>query len=250
MENPTNSKAAASDGAKVAESLIQTKSHKHIQSMFDEVAPTYDLLNHVLSMGTDFYWRWRALKKAQSLLSNIEPKVLDVATGTGDLALEMSKLRNASVTGLDLSPEMLAIAKKKCPELEFQQGKAESLPFDSQTFNLVTAGFGVRNFENLSKGMQEFYRVLKPGGAAIILEPMVPRTAIIKSLYMVYFKSVLPKLAKLFTKSSFAYDYLPRSVEAFPQCEKFLPYLTQAGFKKAEFYPMTFETAIMYVAVK
>ncbi|ACF14336.1 ubiquinone/menaquinone biosynthesis methyltransferase [Chloroherpeton thalassium ATCC 35110] len=241
---------ATTDSTKIAESLVETKSHQHIQHMFDEVAPTYDLLNHVLSMGTDFYWRWRARQKAKSLLNHIEPKVLDVATGTGDLALEMTKLRGASVTGLDLSPEMLVIAKKKCPDLEFRQGKAESLPFDDQTFNLVTAGFGVRNFENLSKGMQEFYRVLKPGGAAIILEPMVPRQAIIKSLYMFYFKSVLPKLAKLFTKSSFAYDYLPRSVEAFPQCERFLPYLTQAGFNKAEFYPMTFETAIMYVAVK
>lgn len=233
-----------------ADSLVKTKSHDQIRSMFDDVAPTYDFLNHVLSMGTDFYWRWRARQKAKSLLSGAAPKVLDVATGTGDLAIAMLKLPGATVKGMDVSPQMISIAKKKCPQISFEIGRAEKINFPDASFNLVTAGFGVRNFEDLGQGLKEFHRVLQPGGHAIILEPMVPRNSMIRSLYMFYFKSVLPKIARLFTRSTFAYDYLPRSVESFPQCDAFLSYLTKAGFRKAEFYPMTFETAIMYVATK
>jgi demethylmenaquinone methyltransferase/2-methoxy-6-polyprenyl-1,4-benzoquinol methylase len=145
---------------------------------------------------------------------------------------------------------MLAIARKKYPAIEFIEGYAEKLPFSNASFNAVSAGFGVRNFENLEQGMREFQRVLKPGGCALIIEPMIPRNPVMKSLYLVYFKKVLPKIAGLFSKSSFAYDYLPNSVEQFPQAETFTKILRKAGFKKAEYHPMTFETSILYVAVK
>jgi demethylmenaquinone methyltransferase/2-methoxy-6-polyprenyl-1,4-benzoquinol methylase len=219
--------------------------------MFDEVAPTYDFLNHLLSLGIDNYWRATASSKARKLLAGVrEPRILDVATGTGDLAASMAKIPGAKVTGFDLSPEMLAIARKKYPAIKFIEGYAEKLPFDDASFNAVSAGFGVRNFENLEQGMREFFRVLKPGGCALIIEPMIPRNSVMKSLYLIYFKKVLPKIAGLFSKSSFAYDYLPNSVEQFPQTEAFTSILKKAGFKKAEFLPMTFETSILYIAQK
>jgi len=234
-----------------AKSLIQSKSRSSIRTMFDEVAPTYDFLNHLLSLGIDNYWRAAATAKAKKLLAGVrEPKILDVATGTGDLAASMAKIPGARVTGFDLSPEMLVIARKKYPAITFLEGYAEKLPFDDASFNAVSAGFGVRNFENLEQGMREFYRVLKPGGCAFIIEPMIPRNALMKKLYLIYFKKVLPKIAGLFSKSTFAYDYLPHSVEQFPQTEAFTSILRKAGFRKADYHPMTFETSILYVAQK
>ncbi len=239
--------------AKKAEtkSLLRTKSRGSIRSMFDEVAPTYDFLNHLLSLGIDNYWRAKASSKAKKLLgNNSTPKILDVATGTGDLAASMSKIIGAKVIALDLSPEMLVIAKKKYPHITFHEGYAEKLPFGNASYDVVSAGFGVRNFENLDAGMREFHRVLKPGGHALIIEPMIPRNSVMKKLYLIYFKKVLPKIAGLFSKSSFAYDYLPNSVEQFPQAEAFTAILRKSGFKSAEYFPMTFETSILYVAKK
>ena len=240
-----------SSSTETAKSLIKSKSRSSIRNMFDEVAPTYDFLNHLLSLGIDNYWRAVAASRARKHLSSVrEPRILDVATGTGDLAASMAKIPGAKVTGFDLSPEMLAIARKKYPAITFIEGYAEKLPFENASFNTVSAGFGVRNFENLEQGMREFVRVLKPGGCALIIEPMIPRNPVMKSLYLVYFKKVLPKIAALFSKSSFAYDYLPNSVERFPQAEAFTSILKKAGFKKADYHPMTFETSILYVAIK
>lgn len=240
-----------SSSKETAKSLIQSKSRSSIRNMFDEVAPTYDFLNHLLSLGIDNYWRAAASSRARKLLEGIrEPRILDVATGTGDLAASMAKIPGAKVTGFDLSPEMLAIARKKYPGITFLEGYAEKLPFSDASFNAVSAGFGVRNFENLEQGMKEFNRVLKPGGCALIIEPMIPRNPVMKSLYLIYFKKVLPKIASMFSKSSFAYDYLPNSVEQFPQTEAFTSILKKAGFRKAEYFPMTFETSILYVATK
>ncbi|ACF45486.1 bifunctional demethylmenaquinone methyltransferase/2-methoxy-6-polyprenyl-1,4-benzoquinol methylase UbiE [Prosthecochloris sp. ZM] len=234
-----------------AKSLFRTKSHASIQHMFDEVAPTYDFLNHLLSLGIDNYWRAFAAAKAKKLIgANPAPDILDVATGTGDLAKEMSKLQGARVTGMDLSPEMLAIAEKKYPQIRFVQGYAEKLNFDTASFDIVSAGFGARNFEDLTKGLKEFHRVLKPGGHALIIEPMIPRNPVMKKLYLIYFKKVLPKIASMVSKSSFAYDYLPHSVESFPQDKEFTAILKSAGFQSAEFIPMTFETSILYIAKK
>ncbi|HWR02317.1 MAG TPA: bifunctional demethylmenaquinone methyltransferase/2-methoxy-6-polyprenyl-1,4-benzoquinol methylase UbiE [Chlorobaculum sp.] len=240
-----------SSSKETAKSLIQSKSRSSIRNMFDEVAPTYDFLNHLLSLGIDNYWREVASGKARKLLTGVtEPKILDVATGTGDLAASMAKIKGAKVTGFDLSPEMLAIARKKYPDIQFIEGYAEKLPFEDRSFNVVSAGFGVRNFENLEQGMREFHRVLKPGGCAYIIEPMIPRNAVMKKLYLVYFKKVLPRIAGLFSKSTFAYDYLPNSVEQFPQADAFTSILRKAGFSKAEYLPMTFETSILYIATK
>jgi demethylmenaquinone methyltransferase / 2-methoxy-6-polyprenyl-1,4-benzoquinol methylase len=240
-----------SSSRETARTLIQSKSRSSIRHMFDEVAPTYDFLNHLLSLGIDNYWRAAAASKARKLLAGVkDPKILDVATGTGDLAASMAKIEGATVTGFDLSPEMLAIARKKYPGINFIEGYAENLPFEDKSFNAVSAGFGVRNFENLEKGMREFHRVLRPGGCALIIEPMIPRNPVMKSLYLVYFKKVLPKIAGLFSKSTFAYDYLPNSVEKFPQAEAFTSILKKAGFSMAEYFPMTFETSILYIAIK
>jgi len=240
-----------SQSKETARSLNQTKSRASIKHMFDEVAPTYDFLNHLLSLGIDNYWRATTTKRAKKLLgSNPAPRVLDVATGTGDLAASMAKIAGAKVTALDLSPEMLVIARKKYPDIIFIEGYAEKLPFQDASFDIVSAGFGVRNFENLEAGMREFHRVLKPGGHALIIEPMIPRNAFLKSLYLIYFKKVLPKIAGLFSKSSFAYDYLPHSVEQFPQTEAFTAILKKSGFRKADYFPMTFETSILYIARK
>jgi len=234
-----------------AKLLNRTKSRTSIRSMFDEVAPTYDFLNHLLSLGIDNYWRATATAKAKKLLAGTPSlHILDVATGTGDLAASMAKIPGARVTALDLSPEMLGIARKKYPGITFLEGYAEKLPFDTASFDTVSAGFGVRNFENLEQGMREFHRVLKPGGHAFIIEPMIPRNPVIKSLYLVYFKKVLPKIAAFFSKSTFAYDYLPHSVEQFPQTEDFTAILKESGFRTAEYFPMTFETSILYVAMK
>ncbi len=234
-----------------AEALVREKSQKQIRAMFDDIAPTYDFLNHFLSGGIDIYWRWQTVRslKAELTLSDA-PKILDVATGTGDLAVMLSRIPNAQVVGIDLSEEMLKHARRKKPTIRFELGEAESLKFPNETFDAVTAGFGVRNFENLQKGLNEFYRVLKPNGVAAILEPMIPRNGIVKNIYQWYFKNALPKIASLFTKSDFAYDYLPRSVAAFPQGEEFLTYLKRAGFREAYYNTMTFETAILYIAKK
>ena len=234
-----------------AQSLNQTKSRNSIRHMFDEVAPTYDFLNHLLSLGIDNYWRARATSEARKQLKkNPAPRILDVATGTGDLAASMAKIPGAKVTGLDLSPQMLAIARKKYPEITFHEGYAEKLPFDAASFDVVSAGFGVRNFEDLEKGMREFHRILKPGGHALIIEPMIPRNTVLKKLYLIYFKKVLPKIAGMFSKSTFAYDYLPHSVEKFPQAEAFTAILKRNGFRSASYIPMTFETSILYIAQK
>ncbi|ARM30327.1 bifunctional demethylmenaquinone methyltransferase/2-methoxy-6-polyprenyl-1,4-benzoquinol methylase UbiE [Prosthecochloris sp. HL-130-GSB] len=234
-----------------AKTLFRSKSHASIQHMFDEVAPTYDFLNHLLSLGIDNYWRSLAARKATRLVArNPAPAVLDVATGTGDLAHAMSKIPGARVTGMDLSPEMLSIAEKKYPGIKFIKGYAEQLDFPASSFDIVSAGFGARNFEDLPQGLKEFHRVLKPGGHTLIIEPMIPRNPLLKKLYLVYFKKVLPKIAGLFSKSSFAYDYLPHSVEEFPQTEEFVRILKEAGFRKASYHPMTFETSILYIAEK
>lgn len=234
-----------------AKTLFSSKSHASIQHMFDEVAPTYDFLNHLLSLGIDNYWRSYAAKTARKLTASVPaPSILDVATGTGDLANAMSKLPGAKVTGMDLSPEMLTIARGKYPDISFTQGYAEKLDFKDASFDIVSAGFGARNFEDLLQGLKEFHRVLKPGGHALIIEPMIPRNILMKKLYLVYFKKVLPKIASMFSRSSFAYDYLPHSVESFPQDDTFTAILRKAGFSTAEFKPMTFETSILYIAKK
>ena len=233
------------------ESLVSTKSREGVQTMFNEIAPKYDFLNHALSFGNDYYWRFRTRFLASTLLRGIEnPEILDVATGTGDLAITLRKIKGARVTGVDFSEEMLVIARKKNQDIAFLSGDALNLQFSSAQFDLVTAGFGVRNFEDLNRGLKEFYRVLKPGGHTLIIEPMIPTSPLIRKAYLAYFKKVLPRVASLFGGSSFAYDYLPKSVEKFPQGEAFLQELGKAGFRSGKVITMTLETAVLYLAKK
>ncbi|MDX2128204.1 MAG: bifunctional demethylmenaquinone methyltransferase/2-methoxy-6-polyprenyl-1,4-benzoquinol methylase UbiE [Chloroherpetonaceae bacterium] len=233
------------------ETLVSSKSRDGVQTMFNEIAPKYDFLNHALSFGNDYYWRFRTRYLASQLMKKInKPEILDVATGTGDLAIALRKVKGARVTGVDFSEEMLAIARKKNHDIAFISGDALNLQFPSERFDLVTAGFGVRNFEDLSRGLKEFHRVLKPGGYTLIIEPMIPTSPLIRQAYLAYFKKVLPKVASLFGGSSFAYDYLPKSVEKFPQGEAFLKELGKAGFRSGKVITMTLETAVLYLGEK
>lgn len=221
--------------------------------MFNEIAHRYDFLNRFLSLGIDKGWR----KKAINSLKDIQPKhILDVATGTGDLAIAALKLHPEKVTGIDLSSQMLSAGQQKLNKLqvnhqiELIKGDSESLPFGNNNFDAVTVAFGVRNFENLQLGLNEMYRVLKPGGKIAILEFSKPKSFPYKQLYNFYFSQILPVWGGLISNSKQAYSYLPESVKHFPEGADFLQYLTQAGFKQTDVKPLTFGTCSLYTAIK
>lgn len=226
---------------------------EQIAKMFDAIALNYDFLNHFLSLGIDIYWR----KKAVKFIKSNQPKIiLDVATGTGDLAVELSKLKPKKIIGVDISEKMLEVGRKKMVKrdihnfVSMQLGDCENLSFDDNFFDAITAGFGVRNFENLGKGLSEMQRVMKNGGKLAILEPAEPVNFPLKQLYGIYFKSLLPFIGKLFSKDNSAYSYLPASVSAFPSRDEFVNELKKVGFKNASYTPLTFGVAIMYTATK
>jgi len=223
-----------------------------IAKMFDNIAKSYDFLNHSLSFGMDFYWR----KKAVSKLTNSPKKILDVATGTADFAIAASKLKQVHITGIDISKKMLEIGKKKIKrkglekQIELQLADSENLPFKDGSFDAITAGFGVRNFENLQLGLSEMRRVLKQNGIAVILEPSKPKTFPIKQIYSVYFHYILPFLGGLISRDKKAYSYLPESVDAFPENEKFMAILKEVGFSNTKHIPLTFGIVSLYIAIK
>ncbi len=226
---------------------------QQVEKMFDSIAFRYDFLNHFLSLGIDNLWR----RKTVQQIAPYHPKrILDVATGTGDLAIACLKLNPDSIKGIDLSAGMLQkgtekIEKKKLSEkIKLMKGDSEKMPFSDKTFDALTCGFGVRNFENLEKGLSEFYRVLKPGGVAAILEFSKPSVFPVKQMYYFYFQQVLPLTGKIFSKSDSAYSYLPESVAAFPEGENFTKRLAQAGFIKAKYTRLTFGIATLYTAEK
>lgn len=221
--------------------------------MFNDIAPRYDFLNHFLSAGIDIQWR----KKVRRRLSPFKPKkILDVATGTGDLAIELSRLNPDQIIGLDIASEMIAIGdeklvKKKLDKLiKLQQGDSENLPFKDNTFDAVTVAFGVRNFENLNKGLTEMCRVMKPDGQVVILEFSKPKKAPFKQIYNLYFKYILPGFGKLISKNSEAYTYLPDSVESFAEDKLFLEEMKTAGYKQVGQKRLTFGIATMYFGTK
>lgn len=221
--------------------------------MFDAIATRYDFLNHFLSLGIDIIWR----KKAVNEIKNLNPKIiLDIATGTGDLAISAAKLNPDKIIGVDISNNMLEIGrnkmiKKKLNKLiDMKYGDCEDLPFNNNYFDAITAGFGVRNFENLNKGLTELHRVLNENGKIVILEPSEPKGFPFKYIYLFYFKILLPIVGKLFSKDQSAYTYLPDSVAAFPSGEKMVEELKLAGFKNAKHKPLTFGVAAMYTAYK
>lgn len=226
---------------------------EQVATMFNNISKKYDFLNHFLSLGIDILWR----KKAIKLLKPYQPKViLDVATGTGDFALEALSLNPTKIIGIDISEGMLAVGKNKVKErgveaiIDLQLGDSENLPFENNYFDAYTVGFGVRNFENLEKGLSEMLRILKPNGKAIILEFSKPKKIPIKQLYNFYFNNILPTIGKLVSKDNAAYTYLPESVNAFPEGSEFVKILTNLGYKEVKNIPLMFGIASIYTGTK
>ena len=231
-----------------------SKDNKKIQvtQMFDKIANRYDLLNHSLSLGMDFIWRKIAVKK----LTNNPKKIIDIATGTADFAISATKYTQANVIGIDISKEMLIVGdikiKKKnlVDRITLLKGDCENLPFENDSFDAMTAGFGVRNFENLDKGLKEMYRVLQKNSTVVILEPSIPSNLILKILFKFYFSYILPALGKIFSNDSNAYKYLPESVDAFPSGKDFIKKLENSGFRKCKHIPLSFGIVALYTAIK
>ena len=221
-----------------------------VESMFDAVAPRYDLLNRVLSFGIDRYWRTQAVR----LLADEQPtRVLDVATGTADLALKAHRmLHPREVAGVDLSAEMLRYGREKIDRkglssrISLVQGDAANLPFDDDTFDAALVAFGVRNFENLTAGLRDIGRVLRPGGRLVVLEFSTPRSAPIKPLYAWYSRHVLPRIGGALSPDQGAYEYLPSSVAAFPDGPDFLDRMADSGYADLLWRPLTFGIASLY----
>lgn len=226
---------------------------EQVAEMFDNISGKYDFLNHFFSLGIDKRWRKRAIKK----LKDISPKrILDVATGTGDFAIEALNLNPDKIVGIDISEGMLEIGRKKIKEkglddkIEFKKADSEAIPFSDKQFDAVTVSFGVRNFQNLQAGLSEIYRVLKPGGKAVILEFSKPKIFPFKQLYFLYFKTIMPTVGKMVSKDKSAYAYLPQSVLAFPEGKEFENILQQSGFKVVESKPVTGGIARIYIGQK
>lgn len=231
----------------------QASKKEQVAKMFDNISHKYDFLNHFLSLGIDKGWR----KKAINILKPLQPKqMLDVATGTGDFAIEALKLNPVKVTGIDISAGMLEMGQKKIvsrglsDKIELLLGDSENLPFADHFFDAVTVAFGVRNFENLEKGLKEINRVLKPGGMIVVLEFSKPRKFPFKTLYNFYFKFVLPRAGRLISNDKAAYTYLPESVAAFPDGEDFLNVLRKVGFNQTQCRALTFGISSIYTGVK
>jgi demethylmenaquinone methyltransferase/2-methoxy-6-polyprenyl-1,4-benzoquinol methylase len=222
---------------------------EQVAGMFNNIAWRYDFLNHLLSFGIDHYWRWKTI----NMLKKEKPQlILDAATGTGALALEAMKLNPTKIFGIDISEDMLKIgrvkikAKKLSDRIELLEGDSENLIFTDNKFDAVMVAFGVRNFENLLKGLNEFYRVLKPGGVVLILEFSHPKNQIISAFYRFYSSRILPMLGKKISRNEVAYQYLHDSVEAFPSGNEFLSILKQAGFKETNSKALTFGVVSVY----
>lgn len=222
---------------------------EQVERMFDAIAPRYDLLNRVLSLGIDQQWR----KKAVRLLAGEQPeRILDVATGTADLALQAMTLEPEHVVGVDIAEEMLTLGRKKIAarglsdRITLQRGDAEHLPFADDAFDAILVAFGVRNFQDLDAGLREMHRVLRPGGVLVVLEFSKPRAFPIKQLFGLYSRHLLPRIGSAVSKDSGAYQYLPDSVAAFPDGDDFLLRMRAAGYHDLSWEPLTFGIASLY----
>jgi demethylmenaquinone methyltransferase/2-methoxy-6-polyprenyl-1,4-benzoquinol methylase len=232
---------------------IEEGKKDEVRAMFNSIANRYDFLNHFLSAGIDYRWR----KKAINLVGAHHPKtILDVATGTGDLAIAASVLNPEKITGVDIAENMLEIGRKKIAEkklqelISFETGDSENLQFNDESFDAVIVAFGVRNFENLEKGLSEMYRVLGKNGIVIILEFSKPTGFGIKQLYSFYFRYILPFLGKKISGNSSAYQYLPDSVGSFPAGKDFLKILERVGFGHTTCTKLSFGIASLYSGIK
>lgn len=213
---------------------------------FDEIARDYDRMNHLMTAGLDRCWRKRAVQ-------GLHGKVLDVACGTGDMVVELLRTRHAAslqVTGVDLSEEMLAIAKRKAPQAEYRLADAEHLPFGDASFDAVTCAFGVRNFVHLEQGLGEMVRVLKPGGRMAILELATPDNPFIRFFYNIYTHRIIPWLGSCIAGNREAYTYLPSSIERFPKGVAMVDKLKAAGGRTVEHRKLTFGVCRLYILVK
>ena len=227
---------------------------KLVEEMFDNIAPTYDTLNHRLSWDIDKGWRKKAIRQ----LLPFQPKtILDIATGTGDFAILSAKeLRPQRMIGIDISEGMMKIGQKKVEAeglqhiVSFKKDDCTHLSFDDNSFDAVTAAFGIRNFQNLDQGLSEMYRVLRPNGHLSIVELTTPVSFPMKQLFKLYSHTMLPVYGKLISKDTSAYSYLTKTIEAFPQGEVMLDILRKAGFKNASFKRLTFGICTMYFATK
>lgn len=226
---------------------------EQVEEMFDNIASRYDFLNHFLSFGIDKLWRRRAIR----LIKPFSPiDILDVATGTGDFAIAALKTGAMSITGIDISEEMLAVGRNKLKalgldnQIVLKKGDSEQIEFPDSIFGAVTVAFGVRNFENLEKGLSEIHRVLKPGGVLCILEFSKPRMFPVKQFYNIYSYYILPFFGRLISKDNSAYRYLPESVAEFPDGKNFISLMRKAGFNKSKEYRQTFGVATIYLGMK
>lgn len=233
---------------------IEENKKTKVESMFDSIAWRYDFLNHFLSFGIDRIWR----KKTISIISQKykSPEILDVATGTGDLAISAMRAKPVKVTGIDISSKMLEIGRMKIlkkgfsGKIELLPGDSENIPFGSQFFDVAMVAFGVRNFEDPLKGLTEMNRVLRTGGMIIVLEFSRPTGALLRSVYYFYFMNILPVVGRLFSKDKKAYTYLPESVYKFPDNKEFIELLEQAGFSETRQKKLTGGIASIYTGLK
>ena len=227
---------------------------EQVALMFNNIARRYDFLNHFLSLGIDKIWRKKTIKTLKGIVAN--PIILDVASGTGDLAITALKLNPQKIIGIDISEEMLRYGADKIKKrnlediISLQKGDSENIEFESNYFDGVTVAFGVRNFENLNKGLSEMYRVLKPNGKVAILEFSKPKSFQVKQIYNFYFKRILPFIGKLVSKDNAAYTYLPESVIQFPERDLFIQELEKVGYKNCSFRTLSFGIATIYSAKK
>jgi demethylmenaquinone methyltransferase/2-methoxy-6-polyprenyl-1,4-benzoquinol methylase len=226
---------------------------EEVEQMFDNISVKYDFLNHFLSLGIDKIWRKKAVKE----LREVSPsKILDIATGTGDFAIANMKLQPEEIVGIDISNGMLEVGRKKMRKkkldhiITMKQADSENLPFDDGYFDGLTVGFGVRNFENLEKGLSEMLRVLRPGGKAVILEFSKPKKFPIKQSFTFYSKYVIPILGKSISKDEKAYAYLPESVEAFPEGKQFENILIKLDYKNVKSSLVSGGIATIYTGIK
>jgi demethylmenaquinone methyltransferase / 2-methoxy-6-polyprenyl-1,4-benzoquinol methylase len=231
----------------------RTGKKEQVARMFDSISGKYDFLNHFLSLGIDIRWRKRAVK----LLAPDKPKlILDIATGTGDFAIETLSLKPDKVIGVDISEGMLEVGRRKMKArgydaiIEMRSGDSENLPFEENKFDAVIVAFGVRNFENLEKGLADMRRVLKEGGRVVVLEFSKPRSFPFKQVYNFYFNFILPKVGRMISKDSAAYTYLPESVQAFPDGDDFVSIMNKLGYKNTSCTPLTFGISSLYTATK
>lgn len=226
---------------------------EQVAEMFDNISERYDFLNHLLSLSIDKGWRNKVVKMVQ----RDQPRqILDVATGTADLAIALARIHPEHIKGIDISNGMLEVGRKKVSRkgltdlISLEQADSENLPYDDDSFDAITVAFGVRNFEDLEKGLREIHRVLRPGGRLLILEFSQPQAFPFKQIYNFYFRYILPTLGKLVSRDSSAYSYLPESVGAFPFGKRMTSILEQCGYRENSFQSVTFGIATIYDSLK